>query len=377
MDGRSETLIQKVALSMIPGVNAELVRNLMERGITCRDFFTTDFSDERFGTDCALRRAAGIDSMHRDEALFRAGKEVEFMERHNIRAYSLYDDDYPMLLREIPDAPVVLYKIGNADLDAEKLVSIVGTRRPTNYGCDFCSGLVDDIGSYFPETVIVSGLAYGIDSVSHSSALEKGLPTVAVVAHGLDTVYPAAHRDLAGRIVRSGGAIVSEYPSGTRIFQGNFLKRNRIVAGLSHVTVVVESEIRGGAMSTANTAFNYSRDVMALPGRISDRMSEGCNLLIRKNKAGMITTAADMIEQMNWKPLGVPGSVPLQRNLFPELGGNEAKVYELLRKHSEPLTVDAIFQATNIHISELMAILTELEFDAIITKLPGSRYTLA
>ena len=269
MEGRSETLIQKVALSMIPGVNAELVRNLMEMGITCRDFFTTDFSDERFGTDCALRRAAGIDSMHRDEALFRARREVEFMERHNIRAYSLYDDDYPMLLREIPDAPVVLYKIGNADLDAEKLVSIVGTRRPTNYGSDFCSGLVDDIGSYFPETVIVSGLAYGIDSVSHSSALEKGLPTVAVVAHGLDTVYPAAHRDLAGRIVRSGGAIVSEYPSGTRIFQGNFLKRNRIVAGLSHVTVVVESEIRGGAMSTANTAFNYSRATKGIGGFVA------------------------------------------------------------------------------------------------------------
>ena len=123
-------------------------------------------------------------------------------------------------------------------------------------------------------------------------------------------------------------------------------------------------------MSTANTAFSYSRDVMALPGRISDRMSEGCNLLIRKNKAGMITTAADMIEQMNWKPLGVPGSVPLQSESFSRTRGNEAKVYELLRKHSEPLTVDAIFQATNIHISELMAILTELEFDAIITKLP-------
>ena len=377
MDDRMESLIQKVALSMVPGVNADFVRNLMERGITYGDFFSMDCSDERFREGCSLQRGVALDSMHRDEALFRARKEVEFMQRHHIRAYSLYDDDYPMLLREIPDAPVVLYKLGNANLDSEKLISIVGTRRPTNYGTEFCSRLVDEIGDYFPEAVIVSGLAYGIDSASHSAALEKGLPTVGVVAHGLDTVYPAAHRDLAGRMVHSGGAIVSEYPSGTRIFQGNFLKRNRIIAGLSHVTVVVESEIRGGAMSTANTAFNYSRDVMALPGRISDRMSEGCNLLIRKNKAGMITAGADMIEQMNWKPLGAPGSAPLQRNLFPELQGNDAKVYELLRINSEPLTVDAIFQATNIHISELMAILTELEFDAIITKLPGSRYTLA
>ena len=377
MDGGTETLVQKVALSMVPGVNADLVRNLMERGIACSDFFTMDCSDERFREECSLPRGAAFDSMHRDEALFRARKEVEFMQRHGIRAYSLYDEDYPMLLREIPDAPVVLYKLGNANLDSEKLISIVGTRRPTNYGTGFCSRLVDEIGGYFPESVIVSGLAYGIDSASHIAALERGLQTVGVVAHGLDTVYPAANRDLAGRMVRSGGAIVSEYPSGTRIFQGNFLKRNRIIAGLSHVTVVVESEIRGGAMSTANTAFNYSRDVMALPGRISDRMSEGCNLLIRKNKAGMITMAADMIEKMNWKPLGMHGSAPLQRNLFPELQGKEAQVYELLRHHSEPLTADAIFQATNIHISELMTILTELEFDAIITKLPGSRYTLA
>lgn len=377
MDHRVESLIKKVALSMVPGVNADLVRNLMERGITYSDFFTMKNSDERLREGCSLARGVAFDSMHREEALFRARKEVEFMQRHGIRAYSLYDEDYPMLLREIPDAPVVLYKLGNANLDSEKLISIVGTRRPTNYGTGFCSRLVEEIGGYFPDSVIVSGLAYGIDSASHIAALEKGLQTVGVVAHGLDTVYPAAHRDLAGRMVRSGGAIVSEYPSGTRIFQGNFLKRNRIIAGLSHVTVVVESEIRGGAMSTANTAFNYSRDVMALPGRISDRMSEGCNLLIRKNKAGMITVAADMIEQMNWKPLGIRGSAPLQRNLFPELQGKEAEVYELLRLNSEPLTADAIFQATNIHISELMAILTELEFDAIITKLPGSRYTLA
>ncbi|MDE6254635.1 MAG: DNA-processing protein DprA, partial [Muribaculaceae bacterium] len=305
-----------------------------------------------------------------------ARKEMEFVERHGIRVYYLGDDDYPMLLSETGDAPVVLYQLGETDLDAEHIMNIVGTRRNTAYAVSFCETFIKALAEYFPDIVIVSGLAYGIDSLAHKGALENGLPTVAVVAHGLDTIYPAAHRDLARRIVKSGGSIVTEYPSGTTPFQKRFLERNRIVAGLSELTLVVESPIKGGAMSTANMAFSYSREVGAVPGRISDPMSEGCNLLIRKQKGSLVSSVADVIELMGWRPAGVAVK-PKQRNLFPELQGEAHEIYEILKFSSDPLSVDGLYQKTKIHIPVLNSTLTEMEFDGIVVRLPGNRYTLA
>lgn len=372
MNDREATIL-KIAMSFTPGVNADVVRRIEEAGVTLHDFFES--STSRLSDSLGMP-SLKLDKVHREEALFRARKEMEFVERHGIRVYYLGDDDYPMLLSETGDAPVVLYQLGETDLDAEHIMNIVGTRRNTAYAVSFCETFIKALAEYFPDIVIVSGLAYGIDSLAHKGALENGLPTVAVVAHGLDTIYPAAHRDLARRIVKSGGSIVTEYPSGTTPFQKRFLERNRIVAGLSELTLVVESPIKGGAMSTANMAFSYSREVGAVPGRISDPMSEGCNLLIRKQKGSLVSSVADVIELMGWRPAGVAVK-PKQRNLFPELQGEAHEIYEILKFSSAPLSVDGLYQKTKIHIPVLNSTLTEMEFDGIVVRLPGNRYTLA
>ena len=256
------------------------------------------------------------------------------------------------------------------------MVSVVGTRKPTPYGLEFCNRFIDEIGDYFADAIIVSGLAYGIDAAAHKKALDTGLNTVAVVAHGLNMIYPAANRNIAKEIIHSGGSILSEYPFGTKPFKPNFLSRNRIVAGLSDVTVVVESNIKGGAMSTANFAFMYNRDVMALPGRSTDELSSGCNLLIRKNKAHLIESAADFIETTGWLPLDIPVNQK-QRNLFPELQGDEKRIYEMLKNNRDPVQIDLLVQQTGISASKLLIILTELEFDGIIMRHPGNRFSIS
>lgn len=359
---------------MVKRITPEIVRMLPERGISPVDFFS--MSTPALADALGMNPGTGFDQMNRDEALFEARKEAEHMSRHNIHGYSLLSPDYPVRLSQTADAPVYLYKLGEADLDSEHIVSVVGTRRPTPYGNDFCGRLVADLGDYFPDLMVVSGLAYGIDSCAHSACLEKGIKTVAVVAHGLSMIYPAQHRDLARRIIRAGGAIVSEYPFLSTPYRQRFLERNRIVAGLSDVTVVVESDIKGGAMSTANMAFSYSRDVMALPGRISDKESSGCNLLIRKGKANLISGAADLIEYTGWKPLNI-SRTSLQRNLFPELEGDPRLVYETLRFSREPLHADSIRTKTLIPMPRLMAVLGEMEFDGIIIRHPGNRFSTA
>ena len=196
------------------------------------------------------------------------------------------------------------------------------------------------------------------------------------MAHGLNMIYPAAHRDLARRIIHAGGALISEYPFGSQPYRQRFLERNRIVAALADVTVVTESDIKGGAMSTANTAFSYSRDVMALPGRVTDKLSSGCNHLIRKEKARIITGVADLIELTGWKPLDLKIDTT-QRNLFPELEGEPKLIYETLKYEKEPMLTDNLHRLTLIPISRLLSLLGELEFDGIVIRHPGGRYSVS
>lgn len=365
-------IVYKIALSMVKHMKADLVREMAEKGVGVNDFFNLDTPElsDMLGLPHGMR----FEKMDRDEALFNARREYENMQRHHVDGSFMLDPDYPVRLFNIPDAPVFLYKIGNADLDSEHIVSIVGTRRPTPYGIDFCNKLVEDLAAYFPDLVVVSGLAYGIDAASHLAALSANVKTVAVVAHGLNQIYPAQHRDLARSIIKSGGAIVSEYPFGSQPYRQRFLERNRIVAGMADVTVVAESAVKGGAMSTANTAFSYSRDVMALPGRVSDENSSGCNLLIRKNKANMITCAADLIELTGWQPLDLKIDTS-QRNLFPELEGDPKLIYETLKFSQEPMQVDRLHLLTLIPVARLMSALGEMEFDGIVIHHPGNRYS--
>lgn len=364
----------KIALGMIPHISAEVVRRMVDVGLGLEEFFSLDLLT--VSDALGLNSKTGFKVAEREEALRHAEKEADFVRKHNIRVLSLFSDDYPYLLSEIPDAPVTLYMLGDTDLNPKESVSVVGTRRLTQYGLDFTRNLITDLGAYFPELMVVSGLAFGIDAEAHNAALRAGLPTVGIVAHGLDTIYPSAHRELAKSILNSGGALISEYPSGERPFRARFLERNRIVAGLSQLTVVVESPLKGGAMSTATLAFNYNRDVMAVPGRVNDEASGGCNHLIRKEKAHLLTAAADVIELMGWEPMGYKVTAK-QRNLFPELTGLPKLIHELLKYESSPIALDIIHNRLNVKISELMATLTELEFDGVIVRHPGNRYALA
>lgn len=370
----SDDIVRKIAVAMTPGVNAGIVRAMQEQGMAPEEFLNLGMYDlsQRIGAGESLR----IPDFARQEAEIKARKEYEFMQRHNIRALYLGDKDYPALLSELPDAPVVIYVLGNGDLSAPECLAVVGTRRCTAYGTGFVSNLIKDLAVYYPEMAIVSGLAFGIDASAHQAALDNNLPTIACVAHGLDMIYPSQHRDLARRIVAAGGAIVSEYPTGTRPFQRNFLERNRIIAGLCEVTFVAESEIRGGAMSTANQAFLNNREVMALPGRATDTTSSGCNYLIRSEKAHLITCAADVVQLSGWIPEAV-SHIPKQRNLFPELEGMPREIYEILKHNAAPMNINNLHQRTNINMKDLTATLTEMEFDGILNKLPGARYELS
>lgn len=366
--------IYRIALGMLPGMTTEIARRIRETGMTLEEFFTMDLLS--VSDMLGLNSKCGLNFGAREAVLLRARQEYGFVAKHSISVMTLADDSYPWLLAEAPDAPVTLYMLGNAELNPQHSISIVGTRKPTQYGLDFCKNFCADLGGYFPDLTVVSGLAYGIDAAAHQSALDNNLPTIAVVAHGLDMIYPAANRELARNIVKHGGAIISEYPTGTPIYRGRFLERNRIVAGMTQLTVVVQSALRGGAMSTANTAFNYDREVMAVPGRLNDEMNEGCNHLIRKEKAHLLTAAADVVEIMGWKPLGKQIS-PRQRNLFPELDGDSGRIYELLKFEPSPLAIDEIHMRTGIDVPQLMSTLTELEFDGIITRHPGNRYSIS
>lgn len=366
--------IYKMAFSYLNKMNATFLRDIESKDISPEEFFNLPTKD--LIRRLCIRQEHEFDKIAREEAVVKAEKEWQQIKNHKIKPLFLLDEDYPAKLAETYEPPVVLYKLGEADLDLEHMVSVVGTRKPTTYGLDFCNKIVEDIGEYFDDVEIVSGLAYGIDAAAHKKSLEKGIPTVAVVAHGLNMIYPAAHREMAKEIVRKGGAILSEYPFGTKPFKPNFLARNRIVAGLSDVTIVVESNIKGGAMSTANYAFMYNRDVMALPGRSSDDLSSGCNLLIRKNKAHLIECAADLIEVTGWQPLNIPVNSQ-QRNLFPELQGDDKKIYEILKYTPEPVQMDHLVHHTGISASRLLALLSELEFDGVIVRHPGNRFSLS
>lgn len=367
-------IIYEIAIPRLSKMTPDLVRALPERGVTLEDFFSIPTPE--LTSALGLSGSFRFEKMERDEALFNARKEYELMQKHNITGHFILNEDYPFRLSQANDAPIFYYQIGTANLDSQHVVSVVGTRRPTPYGIDFCKKLISDLAAYFPDLLVVSGLAYGIDAAAHTAALEASRPTVAVVAHGLNMIYPAQHRDLARKIVKEGGAIISEYPFCSTPYRQRFLERNRIVAALPDAVVVVESDIKGGAMSTANTAFSYSREVMALPGRISDQTSSGCNHLIRKEKAHLITCGADLIEILGWQPLDIK-LAPQQRNLFPELDGDSKLIYDTLRFSSDPMQTDRLHMQTQIPIPRLMSTLGEMEFDGIVIRHPGNRYSIA
>lgn len=285
------------------------------------------------------------------------------------------DSRYPERLRACADAPDTLYGIGNFDANRGHFVSIVGTRHASERGRELTTQLVHDLAAAIPDLTIVSGLAYGIDIAAHRAALECGIPTIIVPGHGLDRMYPAVHRPVAVAALERGG-ILTEYPVGTEIYQSNFLRRNRIIAGLSDCTVVIESGTIGGSLATARFAHRYGRSVFTFPGRPSDTTSAGCNMLIREHMAELICGAKDLIASMHWE------STAQQQILFPEseLSADDtltplgAEILAILRRHDDPVHVNDLTQQTEHPYAEVSSELLMLELDEHVSSLPGGYY---
>ena len=310
-----------------------------------------------------------------DESLIvNAEKEIEFIEKNNIRLICKGDKDYPYRLAECNDAPLVLHGMGNADLNAKHIVSIVGTRHASEYGKSVCENFVADLAKFVPGTLIVSGLAYGIDVCAHRAALKAGLPTVGVLAHGLDRIYPTAHRSTAKSMIENGG-LLTEFMSGTNPFPQNFVQRNRIVAGMADATVVIESASKGGSLITASLATGYDRDCFAFPGRINDQYSQGCNELVSRNRAALITSAYDFVEAMNWDVATKKKSAEdLQTELFPDMSPEETAVMTALRENSDGLQVNQMVVQLNTPINKLLPLLFEMEMKGYIKAVAGGCY---
>lgn len=365
-------LIYQIGLTMINGIGDILSRHLLEVFEDPEAIFT-----EKKQT---LEKVQGIGTVlageiKRPEVLLRAEQELAFIEKNNITPYFLTDNEYPERLRQCPDAPVLFYFKGNADLNQKHIISIVGTRHSTDYGLELTSQLIENLATVLPDTLIVSGLAYGIDICAHRNALRNKLPTVAVLAHGLDRIYPTMHRNTAVEMLSHGG-LLTDFPSCTEPDKPNFVKRNRIVAGLADTTIVVESADKGGSLITADIAFSYGRDVFTFPGRTTDTHSKGCHLLIKQNKAGLITSADDLISAMQWDIPAVKTQKAVQAELFFPENEEHATLQSILKEKGE-LHINQLALYLNIPVHRLSGILFEMEMNGIIKTLPGNSYTLA
>jgi DNA processing protein len=311
------------------------------------------------------------------EAMKRAEFELKFMQEHQIRALTPLDDDYPQRLCECADAPLVIYYRGNSDLNLSKVVSVVGTRQCTQYGKDLIHRFMTDLRQMCPQVLVVSGLAYGVDICAHREALDCGYDTVAVLAHGLDQIYPYRHRDTAVQMVSHGG-LLTEFMSNTSADKPNFVRRNRIVAGMADACVVVESAARGGGLITAEIAQSYDRAVFAFPGAVGMNYSEGCNHLIRDNVAGLITSADDFVKAMGWSIETLrqqANAKGIERNLFPDLSPEESSVVNLLQQTND-LQLNILSVKTGIPIGQLTALLFQLEMKGVIKPLAGGMFHL-
>lgn len=376
----SEELAYRIALQSIYGVGATAVRALISRYGSARQVFDAPFND-LFSIVSPRHRSSLVNGFQqRPKLLERAYREIDFMQEHHIRPLLFDEADFPKRLNECCDAPSLLYQMGTAKLDAPHVLSIVGTRRSTQYGRDCVNSLAAELHEIRPDVLIVSGLAVGIDGIAHRAALDHGFDTVGVLAHGLDTMYPAEHRALACEMLQHGG-LLTEYCSATHIDRGNFLARNRIIAGLADVTLVAESRETGGALVTAKIAQSYNREVCAFPGRINDDRSKGCNRLIVRCQAAMITSAQDLLDFMGWKKADAKATASKQRELpfggdgtNEEAGGKEQQIVEYLTTHGSANIMDLTSQL-DVEASQLHVLLLQLEM-ANKVRMVGGRYQL-
>jgi DNA processing protein len=312
-----------------------------------------------------------INSILQFKDFSRAEEEIEFINKYKITPIFLTDKNYPQRLLNCYDCPPLLFYKGNADLNSSRIVAIVGTRNHNDYGKNICEKLVE--GLVNEDVLVVSGLAFGIDSIAHKSAVKNNIKTVGVLAHGLDRVYPSQNASLAKQMISSGG-LLTEFKSNTNPDKQNFPGRNRIVAGISDAIIVIESGIKGGSLITAELANGYNKDVFAFPGRADDTKSEGCNYLIKNNKAALITSANDLLENMGWKKL--KPSPKKQRELFIELSADEKVVIDILQTQ-EQVQIDELYFKSKLSSSAVAQALLMLEMQGVVSSLPGKIYKMS
>jgi DNA processing protein len=306
----------------------------------------------------------------KDKSVFeKAEKELQFIKENHIDTLFFQDDNYPDKLKHCIDGPVLLFSSGNIDFKNRKIISIVGTRQITSYGMECCKKLIADLAPLNP--IIVSGFAYGVDIVAHQAAMENKLQTIGVVAHGLNQIYPKVHTKYVAKMEEKGG-FLTEFWSNSNPDKENFVKRNRIVAGMSEATIVIESADKGGSLITANMAVDYNRDVFAFPGRSTDKYSQGCNNLIKTQKANLMTSAADLIYMLNWD-LDSENLKPVQKQLFVELDNDEQKIYDYLVKSGKEL-LDIIALECEFPVYRISSMLLNMELKGVIRPLPGKLF---
>lgn len=366
-----DNLLYQIALTKIKGVGVALAKTLMQTIGDERAIFKESRSSLR-----KIPRISPqiVDAINSASLMQSAEDELDFVVKNNLRALFFMDEDYPQRLTHCVDAPVLLYAKGDTDFNRTKVVSIVGTRNASRYGLQVCEKLIEDLAESHPDIQIASGLAYGVDICAHRAALQNNMSTVAVLAHGLDRIYPFVHRQTAIDMIEN-GALLTEFPSGTNPDRHNFVRRNRVVAGMADAVIVVESGIKGGSLITAEIANSYFREVFAVPGRVTDTYAIGANKLIADNKAILLQDANSLLKHMGWeeeKSL----SKPIQKELFVNLSEDEERVFTALNS-GETKQVNMLSIELDIPVSELFFTLLELEMKDIVLALPGGMYKLA
>ncbi|NRT14491.1 DNA processing protein [Flavobacterium sp. 28A] len=360
-----QDLFYLLALQRVEGVGDIIAKKLLTHCGNAEAVFKTKTSQLAAidGVGAALLKNL------KDQTVFdKATKELEFIAADNIKVSFFLDENYPDRLKHCIDGPVLLFSSGNINLKNRKIISIVGTRQITSYGTDFCRKLIEDLSPLDP--IIVSGFAYGVDIVAHQLAMEYKLQTIGVVAHGLNQIYPKTHKKYVARVEENGG-FMTEFWSTSNPDKENFVRRNRIVAGMSEATIVIESADRGGSLITANMANDYNRDVFAVPGRTSDKYSQGCNNLIKTQKANLLTSAADVVYILNWD---IEKKVkPVQKQLFVTLDDDEQKIYDYLLKTGKEL-MDIIALHCDFPIYRISGILLNMELKGVVRPLPGKLF---
>ena len=360
-------LLYQIALTLVPNIGDVRAKALIETFGDAESVFKTAKKH--------LEAIEGIGTIAANSIKYFTDfkvceDEIKFIEKNKIITLFIADDAYPQRLLNCYDSPTLLYYKGNADLNTTKIISIVGTRNNSDYGKTVCENLMQELSDQ--NVLVISGLAFGIDSIAHKAALKNTLKTVGVVAHGLDKIYPAQNKSLAKEMLSQGG-LLTDFMSGTNPDRQNFPRRNRIVAGICDALVVIESSKKGGSLITAELANSYNKDVFAIPGRVNDLRSEGCNYLIKNNKALLITCADDLLHIMNWKD--EPKKVKKQRELFIELTADEKIITDILAQQ-ESIQIDQLYFKSGLSSSAVANALLMLEMQGVVSMMPGKVFKL-